>query len=346
MIFSLAWQYVGDKKMKTPWESVVHASLRGEVTSVRTHSDKAYTLFQLGMMMVFTFHFIIGYGFASESQEYTLNRIVAGLEVVEAQVPSLQFDYSSERVVRLSARGSVKTTKCIKGTCAHDNINGYLFLDQKEVIRDMDTGEEQIDPGWQVGFDGKATSRLMRTPDEKEQMRGIIYQGRYAKLLDRRNTPHNGYIRGYSGIPYSKIISEPGNEFRVLGTEKQADGLTVVKLSGTFSNGAGEVTLWICPERSFLPLKFILVRTSNKTKMVEYGTSDFLKLADGSYYPQKIVEGNSVAPPFNAMKIFNISIDSLPQEFFRVKMPPNTHVMDHLNRTSYLVTEKEEDANM
>ena len=166
-------------------------------------------------------------------------------------------------------------------------------------------------------------------------MQGVIFPGRYADFLKLPNTPHDTFIRGYSGVPYSKMLSSPNSDFRVLGCEMQADGLTLVKVGGTVSKGIVEITLWLCPERSFLPIKFVAVRTRDNRKMIEYSTSDFAPLTDGSYYPQKVVLGSDGASPWGHIEIRNTSTEPLPAEFFRPNMPPNTHVTDHVLKVSY-----------
>jgi hypothetical protein len=298
------------------------------------HQDGMETSHHSALVLAFT-SLLVGVPLLrAEAQPYTIDNIVAALKAAEAQAPTLKVDYTTERVGETNTEGSAMTRLSAHATFARDKVNGCLYYDTiSATLRDVRSGETQTDPGALIAFDGKATLHLERTLD-KGRMRATILPGRHDELLKLNGNPHTMYIRGYSGRLFSEWLLLETSKFGVTGSERQADGAMIVKLEGTVGSGFARVSLWLCPERSFLPTRFALVRAKDGVKGMEYSLGDFVKLADGSYYPQKVTLGSDAAP-WGHIEVSHISTDPLPEGFFRPKIPPNTHVTDHILKLAY-----------
>ncbi len=298
----------------------------------RLSKKRGYSSSMLAHFLVL--HLIANFSLGSTKHGYTIEGIVDALKAAEAQAPVLKFDYSYEAVKEVAVDGSIKSRINIQATFARDIASGRFYEDRVTTLNDIVTGEIKNDPGDIVAFNGERMVHLERVKDHG-QLRARIMRGRNEALLKFPNNPHLYYIRGYSGRLYSEWLDRKTSEFEIKSVEKQPNGNTIVELNGTVSSGRFIVSLQLCPELSYLPVKFTFTRVKDDVKGIEFSLKDFAELGDGSFYPETVVLGGDGVEPWGAFKIENISTEPIPKEFFEPEIPANTHVTDHILHVSY-----------
>lgn len=271
--------------------------------------------------------------YASAQRSYTVEGVAEALLAAEAQFSNLRLEYT----INGPAVGKNKGKRSIvKGTFARKMPEEWLYLDVKGTILDPVTHESKDYPSDLMVFNGKTTLHFYTesySSASEGHKRAVIFVGRKQRLINKcKNTPDR-YVWGYGG-PYAEIIRK-SNDIKIVNQFEKVDGHTCLKLVGTVFNSAANMTLWVCPELNFLPLKVQFFRHKDKIGF-SYSTSDFVKLPNGLFYPQKITFGDpSSTGWWITMSVSDISIDPIPEEFFRPTIPLNTHVTDHVIGLSY-----------
>jgi hypothetical protein len=272
---------------------------------------------------------------------HAVEEIADALLASEAQFSNLKLTYSINRPGVDKYEGKRAITRA---TFARKMPEGWLYLDRKGEILDPVTNQSKVDPGDLTVFNRKTTLHLYRESDSSapvSQMRAVIFPGREERLgKNFVDTPYK-YVYSY-GAPYGEIIKK-SNDIKIVSQSEEVNGYKAIKLVGTVFSGVATMTLWLCPEMNFLPLKVQFVRHKDNRIMQGYSTSDFVKLPNGLFFPKKITFGDpNSSAHWTTMTISDISIDPIPEEFFQPSLPPNTHVTDHVLSIAYTTTDADD----
>ncbi len=283
-----------------------------------------------------------GPGSSTDEQPYLLQKIGEALLAYEAAFDDLKYSYVSDMPALPGADARRRTAF---GVFAHSKKEGRVLFDIKPCkLRDSGPVVDEA-RGSMGAFDGEKTVSLDRdyaSTDSRGLMRAAIIP-KYDDALfksTRHICPHN-YVFGY-GDSFGNLLASEKNNIRLESAAEEISGRRAVKLQGKVFKGAGMMTLWLCPELDFLPLRAKFVRCKDNKVMIDYETSEFSRLKNGLYFPGKITI-HGWDPNYEAtMTMSEVSIDALPPEFFRPELPPNTHVTDHALNISYTTSEAAE----
>ena len=278
-------------------------------------------------------------GSSVDDQPYSLQKISEALLAYEAAFDNLNYSYISD-MPGLTAADAPR--RIASGAFAHAKKEGRVFFDIKPCK--LENSHPVIDHarGSMGAFDGEQTVSLDRdyaSTDSRGLMRAAILPKYDDTLFKTTNhiCPHN-YVFGY-GDSFGKLIASEKNEIKMESANEIVSGRRTVKLQGKVFQGAGTMTLWVCPELDFLPLRAKFVRSKDNKVMIDYKTSEFARLKNGLHFPGKITI-HGWDPNYEAtMTMSEVSIDPLPLEFFRPELPPNTHVSDLVLNTSYTTSQ-------
>ena len=267
----------------------------------------------------------------SSQMSYTIKEISEAMLASEAQYSNIKLNYTAN----LPDIQDATKRNITKITFAQKMAEGWLYLDRQDLI-EGDSIDQNKEEGDLTVFNGENTLYLLKESEPNAIQRAAIYPGREERLIKNfNNTPQN-IIWGY-GYPYAKIITDPNNKFDIVSQSEEINGHRVIKLSGTAFNGNGTLTLWICPQLNFMPLKTQAVRNKDQNAITR-SFSDFVRLSNGLFYPQKITLWDPNSLYSATMEMTDISIDPIPESFFRPSLPPNTQVSDLVNGIVYTTT--------
>lgn len=271
---------------------------------------------------------------------YSVEEIADALLAAEAQFENLRFDYIED--FPASGNGYKPGQRVIaRGVFARNLPKGWLYLDCNVSLLEISTGQLKVQSDDLTIFNGETTLILDRNtdrdpkdPNSKGRSRAIIVPGRAERLLDvTADAPHYK-IWCFGKTSFGEILKKEDSNIKIINQAEYINGFRAIKLEGTLSQGRATMTLCVCPDLNFLPLKVCLIRHEDNALLTNRLTSDFIKLPNGMFYPQKVTLGDANSPS-GYITISNISIDPIPEEFFRPVLPPNTHVTDHVIKLSY-----------
>ncbi len=262
-----------------------------------------------------------------ERVEYSIKTIAAAMAAAQAQLTDVSYEYECHFPI-VGNDATSKKEMHVVGRFAAKYSEGWRFQDIKYAYRvegkDEGGGKDKI-----VAFNGTSTIVLDRTPTKRYAANAVIRPGLHEDEFD--SLKPEGYIYGF-GVksPYHQMIIEPESRVEVEDQKVDVNGLSAVKLSGVVLKGSGTIQLWVCPDRSFLPIRMKLTRSSDQKMIADWELDDLVQVADGMWYPSRIAFSGA------SFKLSELSVAELHLAAFDVEMPTNTHVTDHVNGTSYI----------
>jgi len=261
----------------------------------------------------------------------TVEDISEALLAAYSQFDQLRYEYVQERT---DLKDNVPVQSITRGTFAQRNPEGWVYRDQQSEVVYPTTGESKSYPGILEAFDGQRTLHLNRNVESDAPKQAKIVVGPEGFIKKPHGMPHN-YVWSFGRTPYGEIINKYKDSVKIIEQTSEVNGRKAIKLSGVVFDGRATMTIWVCPELNFLPLRVHFVRHSDNRVTTYYDTSDFIKLPNGLYYPQKLTYLDSDSKPYSTWSMSNISLEPLPVEFFRPPLPLNTHVTDNILKISY-----------
>jgi hypothetical protein len=270
-----------------------------------------------------------------DPNSYTAGQIAEALLAVEAKFTDIKIEYTLSSSSLKSSNSEQTKTQFV---FARKMPEGWMYLSNRPFSQEMGKTESLADISTLVIYNGTTTLQYYNKSDstvQSGQRRVEIFPGRNDRLMKHFVNNVHMSIWGF-GDSYGNIIKE--NNFNVVDQIAVLRGYRTVKLAGSFSKGNGQMTLWICPELNFLPIKVEMIRLSDKTDTIRT-LSDFIKLSNGLYYPRKVVFNDPNSKYWAEMAISYISIEPLAQDFFKPVLIDNTHVSDHVIHRSYTTSD-------
>lgn len=274
-------------------------------------------------------------GMSAMASSYTVEELAEGMLAAEAQFTDIVVKFVCD--IPIYASEGQRKRGVIRGTYARKMPEGWEY--RKTCRRTEDRAEPLVDEV--AAFDGKVTVWLNQRGDGRGRKEATISPGfKREQFSGYGLDPHHYTWYVNSRISFEELLRREDSEFVIEEVEEDVGGLKTVKVQGTVFKGTASMSLWICPERSFLAIKTRLVFNRNRKRILERSLSDLVQLPNGMWYPKRIEYGKPTlqADAF-AYTVEEISVAPLPQEFFRPAIPPNTHVTDHVAQLSYTTQE-------
>ena len=269
----------------------------------------------------------------ANSADMTLDIIAENLKVAESKIADISLDF--DRMVQFPGSPSDK----IEGTWSHKHhINGYFSrISYKQFQIDPNTGQSSAIADDDVVFNGRCTKILQRMSKNGRPMEGSILSGDQCKLFGFCENP---YSIGAGGPLLYDLIRGDEYVFNMDKDSEMMNGVVTAKLIGKSKNGAVRMTVWIDPERSYLPIRVLIESTSllpNRPMEVVANRflSDVIKLPNRSWYPKTIRYDDRNGATYIIYRVLQISPASTKEPFFDFQFPPNIHVVDEVEGISY-----------
>lgn len=292
--------------------------------------------------------FLLSLGGVSTGQTitFTTEQIADALLAAKEQYSTLKISYSSDFPGLETNNGRAiqnpKIRKVTLGTYAQQLSNNRVYIDRSGYIENTVTNSRTTVAGELASCDGALTVTLDRNispQDSRQQMRAAIYGGKVDRAFKSLNTPED-FAWGY-GQPYGVLVKECCDNKTAQLSITQLDGMDVVRVSGKVFGGKAGMTLWISPERGFLPIRARFTNDADHRVMIDYRVKDTMSVGEGLYYPKNIEFVDNDGKPWATFVIKEASIKDIPQAFFRPSLPANTHVTDNVMRISYVTKENQ-----
>jgi len=278
---------------------------------------------------------------------YTIDTIAEGLLGAEAQFTDLRLDYNDQRCVYRDGN-SICPFRIVKAVYAQkvskqdpndpNKPKKLRYLDRKSYLIDQNTKQITLVEDTLSTFNGKGTTVLNRKAKRGKLMRAVILEGYDPNQFPAYDMdPHTKIW--YCGKKIGRILKENRKTFRTESEAELLDGVSTIKLTGTFADGKITMKLWISPERNFLPLKRQISKTGGRL-LSETALYELVQLPNGMWYPKIIRSPDEPpgAPNPRMTQVYNISkisIEPITEEFFSPEFSPGTYVIDDINKVSY-----------
>ena len=272
---------------------------------------------------------------AERASEYSVDIIVEGMRATQAQLVDLRLDYVMNQPV---TRGPEPAgTRVTNGTYARTLVDGAEYLARQSQTIDPATNTVKQDNDDDVTvFDGQKTVWFNRRLMKTKRFRAMIHPGLKKDQFPRIDPNPCKLVWCFGDQPYPDLIEQNKTDFAVQGTE-EINGVETVKLVGTIWAGAGKMTFWISPSRSFLPMKVHVLRHKDNRLLSELFLEKLVELPNGIWYPQSFRFGSPSPEHCCRCAISDVSVDPIPKDFFHLKLPPNTVVYDYVLNMKYIV---------
>jgi len=274
----------------------------------------------------------------AENAKYTVDFIANALDAAESQCDSLQFLCRYKTYVNyFDSNGNVTQTKKHQSeiNCAYKLSKGYIIVSREEFLEGKDSALEPF-KDILLCYGGKGTLKLDRTPDKDGLTNAEIFPGfKDNEFFSPTDNPRN-FVYNVGSQRWCDLLKSSEYDFRV--TESASiNGIQVVKLEGRKAKGGGKYELWVSPDRSFLPVKYQFVRDLDNEIAGLHEFKDFVKLSNGLWFPQRIVQGGAEQ---YGIFIEKIDISPLSDDVFNPQFPStsNTRVRDHVLDTVYITS--------
>jgi len=278
---------------------------------------------------------------APATRGYTVASHSAAMLTAEAQFTNLAIEYEMDMPTR--SQDAIDNRTYTKGRYLQKLPEGWEFHDLRWF-----SASAPPDPNWppppmadvMSAFDGNVTVQLDRAVSKKSGlMSAAIRKGKVEEYF-RLPDPHHLVWGMNQGMAFSSLMGAKEYKFQIEKSDEVIDGLKTVKVKGGREGYDGQIAIWVCPDRSFLPLRLETYDKEGKTMSARM-LQDLKKLANGSWYPQKIrgepSPGQKWAP--GVVSITRISTEPLQAEAFTPPIPPRTQVTDQVTGTNYTTTD-------
>ena len=231
--------------------------------------------------------------------------------------------------------GSSNVIHRIEGTYAR-KIPGMFRYQDLKISRFKANGDVNIFmDGW-ASYDGNATYILDRNVRIGKPKHGFIrygYEPNQFKIIGGFDPVSNIWNLGKKSL--ADFIKENKETFQI-GQEKEIiDGISTIKLEGSFGDGTFTTKLWISPQRNYLPIKKQIYNTKDGKLMSETVLSNLVQLPNGLWFPKSIHFGSPDPNWAIYQENSNISIAPIPKDFFTPDFPTDTDVYDEILGINY-----------
>jgi len=292
--------------------------------------------------------FLGWFGSVCVGSTYTVDAVADGLLAAEARLMNLRLEYVLTRSTWNEPNRPKLVIEAVYAQKRSENAPGRLrYLDCKHTIVSPSKKQVAFRVDMLASFDGQVTTILYRKDESGESlepMKGYILNGyKSGPFPTALGDPHTK-IWYFAGRHLGTFLKEHRDKFHVESDSKVLNGISTIEVVGTLwadpnTGKSRTMKLWVSPERNFLPLKFQLVRANGELAW-ETALYDLMQLPNGIWYPKTI--RSPADPPgmrdpqiLEIHSISKISIDPLPDDFFRPKFPPGTRVLDNILNASY-----------
>jgi len=273
--------------------------------------------------------------------------IAEALLAAEAQFSNLQLQYTATRRNWNSPNQPFSTLEGVyhqKSIITGEGRKRLRYLDRKVFFVDPNTRQTTLVDDTLSTFDGNATMVLDRKVESGKPMRGYVLAGYDRKQFPSYYMDPHAKIWYFDGQPLGEILKQNRDTFRTVSKSEMLDGIPTVRLMGTIWHGKAAMTLWVSPERGFIPIKTQFTKASGERLLMGTILHDLVRLPSGAWYAKKIqspeVPLSDPAPAyFLIYDISKISTDTVSEDSFRLKFPPNTLVFDDILKVSYTTTD-------
>lgn len=274
----------------------------------------------------------------AENTTYTVDFIANALDAAESQCDSLQFLCRYITYVNyFDSNGNVIQTKKHQSeiNCAYKLSKGYIKVSRKELLESTNSTLEPF-KDILLCYGGKGTLKLDRIPDKDGLTNADIFPGfKDNEFFLTTDNPRN-FVYNNGSHRWCDLLKSSEYNFRVIESAS-INGIQVVKLEGRKAKEGGKYELWVSPDRSFMPVKYHFVRDLDNESTWLHEFKDFVKLSNGLWFPQRIIQGG--AEQYGVF-IENIDISPISDDFFSPQFPStsNTRVRDHALDTVYITS--------
>lgn len=278
---------------------------------------------------------------------FTADQISDALLAAEAQYATLKLSYTIDYPGIDTVNGhyvqNPKVRQITQATYARKSVGNCVYYDQRGYTEDTIANVKIEHPGNLRSYDGNITITLDRTIDSTKGgglMRAAIYGGRDDRQFTSLNTP-DSYVWRYGGASYGELVRECSENKTAHVEVTQIEGNEAICISGKVLGGKLDMTLWVCPQLGFLPMRAKLMRGVDKDRTLDYRVKSVLRLGDGLYYPKEIEFVGTDGKAWASFIVSEASVDDIPQSLFRPAIPANTHVTDNVMHISYVTKENQ-----
>ncbi len=282
----------------------------------------------------------------ANTTSHSVDTIAEELLKAEARFTDLRLEYTEYTTGGSNRKDPNKPSRIVKAVYAQKSVmtkEGHkrlYYLDHKVFVVDPNTEQSTLVDDTMSCFDGEATKILYRKVNPDKPIKGFILAGYDPIGFPSYDMDPHTKIWYFANKGLGNILKENKNNFHIESESEVLDGISTVKLAGTISDGKFIMKLWVSPERNFLPMKSQLAKTGGERLLMGTILLDLVKLSNGLWYPKKIqspeVPLTDPAPHhFLIYEISKISVDPIPEDFFRPEFPPDTHVIDDILKVSY-----------
>jgi len=259
-----------------------------------------------------------------------INDIADVLEASESQLPDIKIKYTFTYYGSDNGKDMFKVMDF--GTYACKKPEGLIMIDKAQNKFDT-TGNSNVISDLCASFNGKTTYYLNRKKRTHGIMMANIEPGYTQTLIDEIDNPDWSIWRiGRTHI--SDLLKKYSAKIQTV-TEENFQDIKTVKLQCDINDNSTGFTLWISPEKDFLPIKYQLFEKESGRIFLERTLHDIFQLDNGRWYPRKIITGEGKYAL--CMTVDEIDTNTIPSEFFTLEFPPNTHVTDHIVGITYMI---------
>jgi len=282
----------------------------------------------------------------ADAPTHSIDTIAEGLSAAEAQFTDLRIDYMTSRRNWREPNNQYYRTQCLYAhkiiqTQGKNNRLRYIHL--KTSLVDPNAKSTELLEDTLTSFDGEKTVWVYKRKEDGQLMKGfegVIFSGYVSKYFSSFNIDPHRKIWYFAEKPIGELLRKYKDTFQIVNENEMINDIPTVKLVGQISDGKVTMTLWVSPERNFLPMKTQLAKTGGEKLIMGTILLDLIKLPNGLWYPKKIqspeVPLTDPAPEyFLIYEITKISTEPISEKFFIPEFPPNTHVFDDILKVSY-----------
>ncbi len=286
-------------------------------------------IFEKGIFWVFILFIYLSTNIYGQFTD--INDVAEVLLASEAQMPDIKIKYT---YTSYNTNNPETNKQIISGLYACKKAEGLIMVDSSLTIFN-ETGDIKRFQDGCVSFNGKATFWLNREKRTADIMMASISSGYIQNMVENNTHDNPDWLiwKLNSLYSFSDLLKGNSANLKITG-EETINALKTVKIEGNVFENAGYLSLWICPDRDFLPIKLQLTSKKNGGAVIRE-LRDLFQLENGRWYPRKIIIGPEKYGW--CMTVDEIDTQTIPNEYFTLKFPPNTHVTDHILGATYMI---------
>ena len=269
-----------------------------------------------------------------------IEKLLRAVGTSESQFSTLSMDYTVDLPPKI-AEGREPGT-LVEVSYAHDRPNNSIYELHKQFQKSPDAKDKTLMPTWSslTAFDG---SRELYMTFEK----GISGRtGLYNLIIDPDFNPRHLFIFDAFTTVWRESTKVDFLDYYTAGkprnwtsTEDHFDNAPATKLAGELFDGTAQLQLWIRPDRSNLPVRYILSSRVDPHSpwlvMQERRLTDLVQLDSNLWFPKTVQCGVFERNWLWTFKIQKLSVAPLDIATFQPAIPPHTHVQDNTEGVTY-----------